>query len=111
MKTGIGPVRVDGIPCRLIEFEDGRGRIESWVNGRWVPGGATIIRLMKGAPCADPETAGMNSENPVVSVISPPCRVLDLREGLRTWAVPVVFVLGMATLLYFVRHELTALPW
>jgi hypothetical protein len=53
----------------------------------------------------------MNSENPVVSVISPPCRVLELREGLRTWAVPVVFVLGMATLLYFVRHELTALPW
>ena len=53
-----GPVRVDGGICRLVELADGSGRVESWVNGRWVPGGATVKGVLMGTPVADPEGGG-----------------------------------------------------
>ena len=52
----IGPVLVNGLPCRLIELADGSGRVQSWVEGHWVTGGASVSELMVGTPCADPET-------------------------------------------------------
>ena len=56
VKTIMGPVRVDGVPCRLAELADGSGRVESWVNGAWRPGGATLKELAMCTPVADPET-------------------------------------------------------
>ena len=52
----IGPVLVNGLPCRLIELADGSGRVQSSVEGHWVTGGASVSELMVGTPCADPET-------------------------------------------------------
>lgn len=52
-----GPVMVEGAPSRAVELADGSGRVESWVNDRWVPGGATWKEVAMGTPCADPEAS------------------------------------------------------
>jgi len=49
------PCRVDEGICRVVELGDGKGRVESWINGTWVPGGATLKEIAMGTPCADPE--------------------------------------------------------
>ena len=57
VKTIMGPVLVDGVPCRLAELADGSARVESWVNGAWRPGGCTFKELgSTGTPCPNPET-------------------------------------------------------
>jgi hypothetical protein len=61
----IGPVLVNGLPCRLIELADGSGRVQSWVEGHWVTGGASVSELMVGTPCADPETGAPPVTPPV----------------------------------------------
>lgn len=66
----------------------------------------------------------MNSEKPVVSVITleksnlknarkqrAASELLELLEGPSTRTALVILVLGVVTLLYSLRHELTALPW
>jgi hypothetical protein len=66
----------------------------------------------------------MNSEKPVVSVITleksnlknarkqrAAGELLELLEGPSTRAALVILVLGILTLLYSLRHELAALPW
>ena len=52
-----GPALVGGVPRRLIQFADSRGRVESFVDGTWVPGGCTLKELTLATPCADPEGA------------------------------------------------------
>lgn len=61
----IGPVLVNGLPCRLIELANGSGRVQSWVEGHWVTGGASVSELMVGTPCADPETGAPPITPPV----------------------------------------------
>ncbi|MGA7021368.1 MAG: hypothetical protein WB036_01025 [Pseudolabrys sp.] len=61
----------------------------------------------------------MNSENPVVSVITLGKTMLqnarkhwaELLEGPSTRTALVILVLGVVTLLYSLHHDLTALPW
>ena len=61
----------------------------------------------------------MNSENLVVSVITLGKNMLqnarkqwaELLDGPSTRTALVILVLGVVTLLYSVRHDLTALPW
>ena len=48
-------VRVDGVPARLVELADGTGRVESFVNGRWVPGGCSVKGLFTGTAFSDQE--------------------------------------------------------
>ena len=50
-----GPVRVDGKVMRLVELADGSGRVESFVNGAWVPGGGDMGDVARGTPVPDPE--------------------------------------------------------
>ena len=108
-------VLVGGVAHRLVEFADGSGRVESFVNGAWVPGGCTVKELLMGTPCADPEryaegiAFARNAPLGISKKIARP--LLELLDGPWTWVVPVVTVLVVATLLYFVRHDLTALPW
>ena len=52
-----GPVRVDGVPMRLVELAGRSGRVESWRHGRWMPGGGDMRDVLTGTPCADPEAA------------------------------------------------------
>lgn len=52
-----GPVRVDGVPMRLVELANGSGRVESWLHGRWMPGGGDMRDVMTGTPIPDPEGA------------------------------------------------------
>ena len=61
----------------------------------------------------------MNSENPVASVITLGKNMLqnarkqwaELLDGPSTRTALVILVLGVVTLLYSLRHDLTALPW
>ncbi|MGC1848947.1 MAG: hypothetical protein WA707_15450 [Pseudolabrys sp.] len=61
----------------------------------------------------------MNSENPVASVITLGKNMLqnarqqwaELLDGPSTRTALVILVLGVATLLYSLHHELTVLPW
>ena len=53
----MGPVRVDGVPARLVELADGSGRVESFINGAWVPGGTDVKGLFTGTAISDPEGA------------------------------------------------------
>jgi hypothetical protein len=50
-----GPVRVDGVPMRLVELADRSGRVESWRHGRWTPGGCDMKDVLTGTPIPDPE--------------------------------------------------------
>ena len=51
--TVVETVLVDGAPTRMIEFADGSGRVESFVNGAWVPGGCTLKEFAMGTPTPD----------------------------------------------------------
>jgi hypothetical protein len=53
-KVAIGPTRTNSTVCRLVEFEDGSARVETWRKGAWVPGRAAKASVAKGPPaCAD----------------------------------------------------------
>lgn len=64
VKTIVGPVLVDGVPCRMAKLADGGGRVESWVNGRWVPGGCTLKELGTCTGVFDPETGAAPITSP-----------------------------------------------
>ena len=47
-----GPVNLVGMIGRIVEFEDGTGRVETWggPNKGWLPGGADFPAIMRAAP-------------------------------------------------------------
>jgi hypothetical protein len=51
-KVAIGPTRTNNAVCRLVEFEDGSARVETWRNGAWVPGRAAKASVAKGPPAS-----------------------------------------------------------
>ena len=57
MRVVDGPVCVDGGALRLVQLANGWGRVESWVDGRWRPGGGTVHEVLLGTPMPDPETS------------------------------------------------------
>jgi hypothetical protein len=50
-------VLVGGVPCRLIQFADGSGRVESLVNGAWGRSICTLKEFAMGTPVANSEGA------------------------------------------------------
>jgi hypothetical protein len=48
---------VGGVHCRLIQLPDGSGKVESYVNGAWRPGGCTLKELLMGMPVPNAEGA------------------------------------------------------
>jgi hypothetical protein len=51
-------VLVGGVPCRLIEFADGSGKVESFVNGAWGPAVCTLKEFAMGTPADAGAPAG-----------------------------------------------------
>lgn len=51
-----GPVNLRGLLGRIVELEDGSGRVETWRRPEegWVPGGADVAEIL-GAPPALPQ--------------------------------------------------------
>jgi hypothetical protein len=108
------PRRVDGGICRVVELADGKGSVESWINGAWVPGGATLKEVAMGTPCADPEHYAKGiafARNAPLSPLEKAMQrnvlkrrvvraVLELLEGPWTRTALIILVLGIATLLY-----------
>lgn len=47
-----GPVNLVGMIGRIVEFEDGTGRVETWggPDKGWLPGGADGAEIMRAAP-------------------------------------------------------------
>lgn len=49
---------------RVVELPDGSGRVETWLNGRWTPGGARLSEFFTRpeASEADLRAAGIPAE-------------------------------------------------
>lgn len=52
VKVAIGPTRTHSTVSRLVEFEDGSARVETWRNRAWVPSGAAMASVAKGHPAS-----------------------------------------------------------
>jgi len=108
------PRRVNGGICRVVELGDGKDRVESWINGAWVPGGATLKEAAMGTPCADPEHYAKGiafARNVPISPLEKAMQrnvlrrravraVLELLDGPWTRTALIILALGIATLLY-----------
>jgi hypothetical protein len=49
-------VTASGVIARLVELSDGDCRVETWVEGKWVPDGATVTAVLHATPVLDPST-------------------------------------------------------
>lgn len=39
----VGPIDVQGLVLRVVELDDGSGRVEIWDGSHWSPGGGDMI--------------------------------------------------------------------
>ena len=51
-KVLVEPTRTNGSVSRLVEMPDGSSRVETWRDGAWMPGGADVSAVMRGAPAS-----------------------------------------------------------
>lgn len=109
------PSRVGGRICRVVKSADGGGKVESWVNGAWVPGGTTLKEAAMGARCADPECYAEGiafARNASPGALEKIARVLlELLKQPSTCTALAILVLGIVTLFFSLGREFTALPW
>jgi hypothetical protein len=62
VRVVVPPCSVDGVPRRLVEFDDGSGAVQSWRQGRWEPGGCSVKDVLMGSHTYDPETGVMSHD-------------------------------------------------